>query len=92
MFSIHGFKFFEKIFWDYKDITIISSEFKILIAPSGLNARVFYFSYTKIVLIKKIIFIDSFNLYHSLANKRLSKYKCLDLRSLVEKFIIKKRA
>lgn len=39
-----------------------------------------------------IFFIDGFNLYHSLANKHLNKYKWLDLRSLLEKFITKKES
>ncbi|MFO7828655.1 MAG: NYN domain-containing protein [Bacteroidales bacterium] len=39
---------------------------------------------------KVIFFIDGFNLYHSLANKRFNKYKWLDLKTLIEKFITKK--
>jgi uncharacterized LabA/DUF88 family protein len=39
---------------------------------------------------KVIFFIDGFNLYHSLANKRFNKYKWLDLRGLAKKFITKK--
>ena len=40
---------------------------------------------------KSNFFIDGFNLYYSLANNRLGKYKWLDLRSLAEKFITKKQ-
>jgi uncharacterized LabA/DUF88 family protein len=39
---------------------------------------------------KVIFFIDGFNLYHALANKRFYRYKWLDLYSLAEKFITKK--
>ena len=37
-----------------------------------------------------IFFIDGFNLYHALANKRFYRYKWLDLSGLAEKFITKK--
>ena len=39
---------------------------------------------------KVIFFIDGFNLYHALNNKRFYRYKWLDLLSLAEKFISKK--
>jgi uncharacterized LabA/DUF88 family protein len=38
---------------------------------------------------KAIFFIDGFNLYHSLLDKRFNKYKWLDLSSLASKFITK---
>jgi uncharacterized LabA/DUF88 family protein len=36
---------------------------------------------------KAVLFIDGFNLYHSLDNKEMRKYKWLDLRTLGEQFI-----
>ena len=38
---------------------------------------------------KVIFFIDGFNLYHALANKRFYRYKWLDLSGLAKKFITK---
>jgi len=39
---------------------------------------------------KVIFFIDGFNLYHSIANKRFNKYKWIDLSELAKNFITKK--
>jgi uncharacterized LabA/DUF88 family protein len=39
---------------------------------------------------KVIFFIDGFNLYHALDNKRFYRYKWLDLSALAQKFISKK--
>ena len=39
---------------------------------------------------KVIFFVDGFNLYHALDNKRFYRYKWLDLSSLAQKFITKK--
>lgn len=39
---------------------------------------------------KVIFFIDGFNLYHALDNKRFYRYKWIDLSSLAQKFILKK--
>lgn len=38
---------------------------------------------------KVIFFIDGFNLYHALANKRFYRYKWINLLSLAEKFVKK---
>ena len=38
---------------------------------------------------KVIFFIDGFNLYHSLVNKRFNKYKWIDLSELAKNFITK---
>jgi uncharacterized LabA/DUF88 family protein len=39
---------------------------------------------------KVILFVDGFNLYHALDNKRFYRYKWLDLSELAKKFISKK--
>jgi len=76
-------------------MVVIPARSCILLAPSCLCTRVFYFIF---ILEKKVgtygksyFFIDGFNLYHSIAReKHLNKYKWIDLSELAKNFISKK--